>query len=290
MVIKKRPNEPPRLLAAIERRQGDWDNSVQHWEKAFDLDPRRPRLALEIGTTFMSMRNYKKAEFWYHRNNILVPSDRISKGRLAKCYLLDDGNIKATLSTLKTINNFDSQNRSALESILLIGLFTKDYNLILNHLDSINTVFINDQMDFMDKYSAYAYIYYVKGDTHKVNQYADSSLMVLTDLLETKQDDPRYHSAAGLAYAFKGQKNAALTSANHAIDIFPISLDALDGPLYVYNLAWVYTIIGEYDKAIDKLEYLLSIPAGMIISKAKLKINPKWHNLRNHPRFQKLIK
>jgi tetratricopeptide (TPR) repeat protein len=107
--------------------------------------------------------------------------------------------------------------------------------------------------------------------------------------MKKNPNDPRYHSALGIAYAYQGKKNEAISAAKRAIEIYPVSLDAVDGPEFVYNLAWVYTIIGEYDRAIEQLEYLLSISAGKIISKAKLKVNLKWDNLRDYPRFQKLI-
>jgi hypothetical protein len=66
-------------------------------------------------------------------------------------------------------------------------------------------------------------------------------------------------------------------------------LDALHGQNYVYNLAWVYTITGNIAEAINQLAYLLSIPAGYFVSKALLKIDPKWNPLRNISEFQKLI-
>ena len=89
---------------------------------------------------------------------------------------------------------------------------------------------------------------------------------------------------------FVAKKNEAVSEAKRAIEIYPVSLDAMAGPNYVYNLAWTYTIIGEEDNAIDQLEYLLSIPAGNVVSKAMLKIDPKWDRLRDSPRFQELIK
>lgn len=46
----------------------------------------------------------------------------------------------------------------------------------------------------------------------------------------------------------------------------PVSKDALDGPLYVQRLARIYAILGEYDPAIEKLEYLLSIPSPLSVT------------------------
>jgi serine/threonine protein kinase/tetratricopeptide (TPR) repeat protein len=289
-VKKRRPNQSPALLAAIDRRQGNWENSVHQYEEAFRIDPRTPRLAFELGTTYMVMRRYEKAESWYRRNQLLVPTDDVSKGRLAECYILADGSIKTARPILNSIKNLKVNNRAALESLLLIDLLNQDCSITFNHLDTLKIAYINDQRYFMDKYAAFAYIYYLFDDTSKCQQFADSALIVLNKLVSEFPNDPRYHSALGLVYALSGKRNEAISSANRAIDLFPISMDAMDGPIYIHNLAWIYTIVGEYEKAISQLDYLLSIPAGMDLSRAMLKIDPKWDRLRDNPKFQELIK
>jgi tetratricopeptide (TPR) repeat protein len=72
--------------------------------------------------------------------------------------------------------------------------------------------------------------------------------------------------------------------------LYPVSRDAYDGPQYIWNLAIIYTVIGEYEEAISQLEYLLSIHAGNLISVPLLRIDPMWEPLRKHPRFQRLLK
>jgi hypothetical protein len=46
-------------------------------------------------------------------------------------------------------------------------------------------------------------------------------------------------------------------------------------------------ILGEYDIAINKLEYLLSIPS--YISVPLLRLDPRLDPLRKHPEFQRLL-
>jgi len=53
------------------------------------------------------------------------------------------------------------------------------------------------------------------------------------------------------------------------------------------TLAEIYTIVGDFDAAMDKLEYLLEIPAGVDIG--ELKVNPVWDPIRDHLRFQELL-
>ncbi len=53
------------------------------------------------------------------------------------------------------------------------------------------------------------------------------------------------------------------------------------------SLALLYTVVGEHDAAIDQLDYLLTIPS--IISVQRLKFQPEWEPLRQHPRFKRLL-
>jgi serine/threonine-protein kinase len=45
--------------------------------------------------------------------------------------------------------------------------------------------------------------------------------------------------------------------------------------------------VGEYEAAIDQLEYLLSVPS--VITIPLLRVDPLWDPLRDHPRFQALL-
>ncbi len=52
-------------------------------------------------------------------------------------------------------------------------------------------------------------------------------------------------------------------------------------------MAQIYTMVGEYDSAIDELEYLLSIESSY--TARSLNLDPELEPLREHPRFQSLL-
>ena len=54
------------------------------------------------------------------------------------------------------------------------------------------------------------------------------------------------------------------------------------------GMAEIYAIVGEYDAAIEQIELLLSIPS--VMSVPLLQVDPIWAPLRDHPRFQMLLK
>ena len=57
-----------------------------------------------------------------------------------------------------------------------------------------------------------------------------------------------------------GEKDSALTLAEHAIVLLPRAKDAMDGPGFEENLALIQTIFGKNDRAISTLTQLLQTP------------------------------
>ena len=67
----------------------------------------------------------------------------------------------------------------------------------------------------------------------------------------------------------------------------PVSKEAMRGVHRVEDLARIYVMVGEYDAAIDQLEFLLSRPG--LLSIWLLRLDPRWKLLWDHPRFQALV-
>jgi serine/threonine-protein kinase len=84
-------------------------------------------------------------------------------------------------------------------------------------------------------------------------------------------------------------KEKAIQTAKKAVELEPIDKNAWvwGAPDRHKWLAHVYSMVGEYDKALDEIELLLSIHYGF--TTWDLKLNPFWDPMRDHPRFQKLI-
>jgi hypothetical protein len=65
-----------------------------------------------------------------------------------------------------------------------------------------------------------------------------------------------------------------------------VDRDALYGPYAVHQLARIYTLAGQPERAIDLLEGLLKKP--YYLTPAWLRIDPNFKSLRGNPRFEKL--
>ena len=66
----------------------------------------------------------------------------------------------------------------------------------------------------------------------------------------------------------------------------PTSKDATNGPYFQHQLARIYILTGEPEKALDQLEAIMKVP--YYVTPAWLRIDPNFDPLRTNPRFQKL--
>jgi serine/threonine-protein kinase len=69
----------------------------------------------------------------------------------------------------------------------------------------------------------------------------------------------------------------------------PVAEDALTGADMLAHQAQLYVRVGQPDKAIALIGRVLSMPTGMILSSALLRLDPIWDPLRDDPRFKALL-
>ena len=91
----------------------------------------------------------------------------------------------------------------------------------------------------------------------------------------------------GLIDAALGRKQEAISEGRQAVELVPITKNALDGADILYSYAAICAQVGERDLAIEQLKTLAQIPAGATYG--DLRLDPFWDPLRGDPRFQKIV-
>jgi tetratricopeptide (TPR) repeat protein len=81
----------------------------------------------------------------------------------------------------------------------------------------------------------------------------------------------------------------ALRLAQRALELLPPEKDAVAGAAILAGLAEIEAQTGHAEEAIKTLQHCLSIPAGISVSIARLKIDPVWDPIRKNPQFQQLL-
>jgi tetratricopeptide (TPR) repeat protein len=135
--------------------------------------------------------------------------------------------------------------------------------------------------------TALAAVYHLRGDNARARAYADSAVTAYQEQIKATPDNPQLYVLMGTMLAYLGRKDEAIRQGKRSVEIAPISKDAYGGAYDQHQLARIYILVGEPDRALDLLEPLLKIP--YYLTPAWLKIDPTFDPLRKHPRFQKLL-
>lgn len=86
-----------------------------------------------------------------------------------------------------------------------------------------------------------------------------------------------------------GRKEEAIYEAQRAVDLCLEIKDAVSGPEYATNLAFVYAQSGEMDQAVALLSRLLTTLAAERLTLAHLRLSWELDPLRQNLRFQKIL-
>ncbi|TFB09695.1 tetratricopeptide repeat protein [Candidatus Marinimicrobia bacterium MT.SAG.3] len=274
--LEKQPNnsDVSVVIGYVYRRMGKWDDAIASLKRAADLDPRSYNKIYALAQTYTAIRKWKEAERYSNRLILLQPESVFSYYPLI--FSLPRGNLEEK----RIILNAAMENIDPNKIVLQQGL---QYEVERNFTKALN-VFESDTAKW---YGNKAFLHFKLGHTEKAYSYYDSMRVETEDKLTEDPKNDWALSKLGLAYAGLGRKEEAIEKGLEAVELLPLSKDAFFGTFRIERLAQIYTMVGEYDKAIDQLVLLLSIPG--FITEHSLKLDPIWDPLREHPRFIRLI-
>jgi serine/threonine-protein kinase len=287
---KSLPNDGELLAAigAVQRRQGKFEEALANFKRASELDPLSNDVVRELGATFLWMRNYPEAMRYYNRAISLAPDLPRPYSSKSRLYLLWEGRTeKARAVAEEALQNIRSPEESWIVNLLIdLDVYEENYQKALDQL-SLKSKDIDDLYDFIPRAMRYARIYGYMNKNELAKKYYDESRKILEAKIQQEPNDARFRSTLGIAYAGLGQKEDAISEGKLGVKLLPLTKDALRGYARVGDLAQIYVMVGEFDLAIDQIEYLLSIPGDLSIP--LLRLSPAWAPLRDHPRFKKLL-
>jgi tetratricopeptide (TPR) repeat protein len=171
---------------------------------------------------------------------------------------------------------------------LIESIGSKEFVIVANQLNYSKVLTnMSNQWLYEPKTYKLALIHYFSGNSSLCKIYADSTIAHLKGKIQEDPNDERFYATLGKCYAFMGNDKEAIACGKKAVDLKPVKVDAWQGIIKEQDLMEIYIFTGNYDLALDKIEYLISVPSWL--SKGDLMINPIFDKLRSLPRFQKII-
>ena len=285
------------IEASMDRRQGNFDKAVQHFEEAIKLDPLNPSVVLELAETLSYTRKFSAAERVWDQLIQLLPDQPIVRAQKEASNTIqrtaDDSAYRAILDSLPTSM---ANDRLVLSGRLNVAVDHRDWphaNQLLQRMrggDDAAQFAFGGRPAPVGCYSIFIARLQGQQPTDADPAFAEARELLSRKVANSPTDAPAHAlllSNLAVVDALLGRKEYALTEAKRAAELVPISKDAVHGARIRMNLAVVQAWISENDQAFQLLEELATTPYGLFLS--DLKLSHYFDPLRNDPRYDRLL-
>ena len=284
--LEKAPDNAELLSATgrVEQSLGHWQASAERYTKANAVDPRSVLNARRQGIALLWLRRYPEADAAFARGLTISPATLLLYTGRAMVRLAQ-GDLAGARDVIRKVP-------AEVEPTTLVANLATYWDLFWVLDDNQQRLLLRLPPSAFDDDrgawgSALAATYALRGDHGRAHAYADSAVSAFEEQIKATPDNPQLYVLQGTVLAYAGRRDDAIRQGKLAVEKLPISKDAYQGAYIQHQLARIYILVGEPDKALDQLEPLLKIP--YYLSPAWLKIDPAFDPLRKNPRFQKLV-
>jgi tetratricopeptide (TPR) repeat protein len=243
------------FVAAIRERQGRFGEAIQLYQQVADLDPRSARAWLDLGETLLYTRMYDEARPHLETALQLSPDLPDAYLQLARVALNPSGDLETARPLLR-----EAENR------MRPGAYG---------LDSATYLVAKARL-----------LMQTRGRAAAAPQ-LDSARVLLSRMATEQPDQAWIHGLLSTVYAGLNLADEAVRSAERAMELRPVEVDALDGPEYVHALATAYVMLGRVDEAVACFDRVLAVPSW--ISAYSLGVDPLLEPLHDTPQLERLV-
>jgi serine/threonine protein kinase/tetratricopeptide (TPR) repeat protein len=276
----------PKLLDQLgyaEERLGQWDSTVATFQTAVQLDPRDPGNLADLGFALMYLRRYPAAKMALDRARALNPGE-LTYVEWRVMASLGEGDLAGAQQVLHAVPGTVDQT-----SLVAAIAPERGQQWMLDDAQRRHLLTLRPS-DFDDDRPTWALTlaeaYSTLGDARRSRAYADSAAAAYTAMILKMPANAGAYSGLGVAYAYAGRSADAVTAGEHGVALQPLARDARVGVVYLHNLACIYTITKQPERAIDVLDTLVSHPG--YLSPGWIRIDPTFAPLHSNPRFERL--
>jgi len=275
--------------AAVQGRQGNREEALANQIRAFELNPLSGHFACTVGNTCKILRKYPKANHYHELAIELNPTKPYYYSQKAWLYLVWHGDLRIARTVMEEgLGKCDPEQNWTDFNWLMVTIDILDgrYRDALARLSQGSQV-SKTSIWFVPNDLRRAEIYRYLGRNDLATQHYESALTALNANVQDHREDDRYQSSLGIAYAGLGNKDEAICHGECGREMSRAAKDTVGEALRIEDLARIYVMAGERNKAINMLEELLIIPSRL--SRKLIALDPTWKPLHDHPDFQKLL-
>jgi tetratricopeptide (TPR) repeat protein len=273
-------------IAGVKRRQGRFDDAVAHYEKATSLSPNFATHFFDLAVTYSLLRRYGDADRPFQRALSLDPQAQFFARRA--WFALLSGRPDVAGATL-------AEARGKSLTYALLPYYSFQLERYAGHDDAALSALALDPAEAFEWQWFYVPKALLQADTlasmgqpEAARRAYDAARQLLEDKLRSQPDDDRYYGSLGAAFAGLGRRKEAVEAGKKGMELCPPGKEAWRAMFRAADMARIYVMVGDPGGAIQRLDYLLSVPAE--ISIYALQNDPTWAPLKASSGFQDLIR
>jgi TolB-like protein/Tfp pilus assembly protein PilF len=275
----------------IDRRQGRWHEAERDFMRAMELDPQNRDLLFGAAVTYVCLREYKQAREVSDRGLALESKNnyiRLLPGWIDFHEQADTRSWDAALERI--LSDDPASSLDLTRSRFFLGLYRRDSVAADRALAALVESTLRARgigaVEFSRAY-AHGLVARMKGDSAGARAAFSAARPQQEQVVRAEPNNGSELCFLGLIDASLGRKEEALEQARRAVELLPVTKDALDGAEILYFYAVICAWTGERDLAIEQLKILAKIPAG--VSYGEIRLDPFWDPLRGDPRFEQIV-
>jgi serine/threonine-protein kinase len=247
-----------------------------------------------LGGIYAALRLWNDAERVELRTLTLDPYNTVAATLLALVRLNSTGDINSARHALDgfppdiQLNSLTYQGDvTAIVGIrAYVEVFARRFN---DAFQAFEKQMANSSLAHLQQLAGRAALRVLAGDVEAAKSAGEEARPLLEARVKERPDDTFAMTQLAWIYLALGRNADALRIAQKAAELMPIEKDTLSGAYFQTGLAQIEARAGAPEEAVKRLRHLLSIPAGQVVSIARLKIDPVWDPIRDRPDFQQLL-
>jgi len=274
-------------IATIQRRLGHWEEAIAQFRRAIQLNARNVHAYNQLALTYAALRRFPEALATADRVLAWDPAEGFALGMKARVFW-SRGDLEA-VEPLLANPGFPPRVRG------MQALLQRRYADAIQSFSGAIAVDARGRPGRKLKLLL-ALSQQRSGDSAAARAtYQKAAQDFQRELGEVVPGSPAEagaHAALGIAHAGLGDAASAVAEGQTAMAMYSTSKDPNDGPELEGDMAQIYALLGDADRAVPILKRLLQIPYSNMypgaITPALLRLDPVWDQIRNDPRFQEL--
>ncbi|MEL7533068.1 MAG: adenylate/guanylate cyclase domain-containing protein [Bacteroidota bacterium] len=256
------PNNPLLYITAgaIYKRTGRIEAALNANKRAFELSPFNPDYMREYLEISIRAKKYDQAKQLISRIIKVDPDENDAYLWQARLKMMQEWAPKDGMDQLR--ESVQVRTGGFYLGYVELAIASQDYEAAVSMLEEISTsLLVSNRNSYIPTDLLRAWVAWYQDKPSLSRRYASQAEAVLLLAMEKYPEDKRLYMSLGECYALMGEEKKALKIIESSWEKRSFQEDTWEGTLLEQAHMNVLIILGEYEKALVKGEFLLSIPS-----------------------------